>query len=246
MINYAHRGASAYAPENTMTAFGMGVQMGANGIETDVQRTRDGVLVLHHDTTLKRTAGIDRCVSEMTWREISALDVGRWKADFYSGERIVRLEDFLYYFGGKPLRFAIEIKQPGIEKETLASVRRYLTPERYTITSFRLESLLTLAGEGVRLGYLTAEFSPELLERLRDAGIAEYCPDARTFTGERARAVRDCGLGLRAWGVRDAALMNAMADMGVDGMTVNFPDMLAERMRRDEHAAAEDGGMYAR
>ena len=78
MINYAHRGASEYAPENTMAAFCMGVEMGANGIETDVQRTRDGVLVLFHDATLMRTAGLDRRVCDMSWAELSAVKNGHY------------------------------------------------------------------------------------------------------------------------------------------------------------------------
>ncbi|MBS1484153.1 MAG: glycerophosphodiester phosphodiesterase, partial [Clostridium sp.] len=57
-INYAHRGASAYAPENTLSAFYLGLEMGANGIETDIRRTKDGQLVLFHDATLEQAAGL--------------------------------------------------------------------------------------------------------------------------------------------------------------------------------------------
>lgn len=229
MINYAHRGASQYAPENTMASFCMGLEMGANGIETDVQRTRDGVLVLSHDATLKRTAGVDAAVKDLTWAELARLDVGSFKHPRYAGERVVRLEDFLYYFGGKPLRFAIEIKQPGVEVDTLAMLRRYLTDDRFTITSFMLDSLLVCAKASPkpRLGYLAREFSEALLDKLQSEGIEEYCPDAAWLTEEMAEAVRRRGMGLRAWGVRDQELMRRMVELKVDGMTVNFPDKLA-------------------
>lgn len=95
MINYAHRGASEYAPENTMAAFCLGIEMGANGIETDVQRTKDGVLLLCHDATFQRTAGVDRPVCDMTWAEVSRLDVGSFKGDRYRAERVVPLADFV-------------------------------------------------------------------------------------------------------------------------------------------------------
>ena len=65
-INYAHRGASTYCPENTMLSFYTGVQMGANGIETDVQRTKDGILVLFHDDTITRVTGKEGSVADYT------------------------------------------------------------------------------------------------------------------------------------------------------------------------------------
>lgn len=67
MINYAHRGASEYAPENTLSSFYMGLAQGANGIETDVQRTKDGVLVLFHDGTLDRATDKSGKLSDYTF-----------------------------------------------------------------------------------------------------------------------------------------------------------------------------------
>ena len=234
MINYAHRGASEYAPENTMASFCMGLEMGANGIETDVQRTRDGELVLHHDATLLRTAGVDARVCDLDWRDASQLDMGSFKHARYCGERLVRLEDFLYYFGGKPLWFAIEIKQAGIEREALDMVRRCVPMQRVTFTSFMLEeSLKTFCGfsDKPRLGYLTRDFSPALLDELRQLGIEEYCPRADLLTPEIVQEVRARGMGLRAWGVKTDELMRYAATLDVDGMTVNFPDKLTALLR---------------
>lgn len=240
MINYAHRGASEYAPENTMAAFCMGIEMGANGIETDVQRTRDGVLVLSHDATLKRTAGLDRRICDMSWAELSAVDVGLFKGERYRGERIVPLADFLRYFGGKDLHFAIEIKQSGIEREVWAQVRAALPRTRVTVTSFMLDSLLVLAKEAEppRLGYLTRAYSPELLDELKAQGIEEYCPAAEALTEEMVGAVRGRGMGLRAWGVSSEALMRRMCALRVDGMTVNFPDRLTQYLAGDDRPEA--------
>lgn len=228
MINYAHRGASAYAPENTMSAFCMGLNMGANGIETDVQKSKDGVLVLHHDHTLTRTAGVDRRVCEMNWAELAALDVGGFKHAAYKNERLVKFEDFLYYFGGKDIQFAIEIKQPGIELDALRLARAYVDDSRLTMTSFMWDSLIVLSRERPkpRLGFLTREYSEELLNRLIANGIDEYCPEAARLTPDMAARVRERGLGLRAWGVKTEELMLSMCELGVDGMTVNFPDKL--------------------
>ena len=72
-VNYAHRGASEYLPENTLLAFYTGIYMGANGIETDVQRTRDGVLVLFHDDTLQRVTGQSGCIADYTFEQLQQL-----------------------------------------------------------------------------------------------------------------------------------------------------------------------------
>ena len=228
MINYAHRGASEYAPENTMAAFEMGLAMGANGIETDVQRTRDGVLVLAHDPTLARVAGLDRRICDMDWQELREVDAGSFKGEAYRNERVVLLEDFLRRFDGMDLYLAIEIKQEGIEREMWAMIRRMIPCERVTVTSFMYESLLALTTQEPkpRLGYLAREYSPELLDRLKKDGIDEFCPKAEWLTEEMVKAARERGLGLRAWGVKNVELMRRMNELGVDGMTVNFPDEL--------------------
>ena len=72
-IVYAHRGASEYCPENTLLSFYTGVYMGANGIETDVQRTKDGTLVLFHDANIKRMTGVDCEVASIDYKELHSL-----------------------------------------------------------------------------------------------------------------------------------------------------------------------------
>ena len=75
MINYAHRGASEYAPENTLSSFYLGLMQGANGIETDVRKTKDGVLVLFHDNTLDRVTDASGAVSDYTWEQLQKVKV---------------------------------------------------------------------------------------------------------------------------------------------------------------------------
>ena len=101
MINYAHRGASEYASEDAMASFYPGIQMGENGTETDVQRTKDGVLVLMHDKTFRCIVGTDVPFSSLSGGGPAKLDIGSNKDVKYAGERLVRLE----LFGGKPLCF---------------------------------------------------------------------------------------------------------------------------------------------
>ena len=238
MINFAHRGASAYAPENTMAAFRLGVEMGADGIETDVQRSRDGVLVLFHDRTLERTLSASGSVQDYLWSELQEFDAGACKGEKYRGERLVSLEEFLSEYGRSGLHLAIEIKQEGIEKETLSMVRRYVRDCDFTMTSFMYGSIRALLSvqSPPQLGYLARTCSEELLDSLRDSGVVEYCPEAAFLTPQIMESAEIRGLRVRAWGVKTPELMDRMIELGVYGMTVNFPDLLAARLGRGAHS----------
>ena len=130
-VNYAHRGASEYAPENTMLSFYTGMFMGANGIETDVQMTKDGVLVLFHDDTIMRMTGAEGGVPDYTLEELRVFSFEKNGLQ----DKIVVFEDFLKQFGWRDITFAIEIKQRGIEREIADMIRKYDVGERCGGTS---------------------------------------------------------------------------------------------------------------
>ena len=100
-INYAHRGASAYAPENTMAAFRLGVALGANGVETDIRRTKDGVPVLFHDETLLRLTGVDKRVADLTYDELSEIRIS--SPDGASSDTVPTLTQFLAFVKENPV-----------------------------------------------------------------------------------------------------------------------------------------------
>lgn len=95
MLVFAHRGASGYAPENTLAAFDLARRMGATGIETDVRLSRDGLLVLAHDERVDRTTDGTGRVADLTWDELARLDAGGWFDPRFAGERIVQPAPFL-------------------------------------------------------------------------------------------------------------------------------------------------------
>ena len=232
-INYAHRGASQYAPENTLASFYMGWQMGANGIETDIQCTSDGVPVLFHDDNMKRITGLDCRICDLSYEELRVIDVGSHKGENYRGEHVPTFEEFLHHFAGKGLHLALELKQGGIEDKIAPLIRKYCDPERTIVTSFHLDYLAAFRKlmPEMRLGYLSGGESMELLEELKAMGMYQYCPNAVTWTEEWNRVFRDAGFSIRAWGVKDETLMHRMLAMKVDGMTVNFPDKLQEALK---------------
>ena len=94
-IILGHRGASAEAPENTLAAFRLAVEQGADGVELDVWRCGSGEVVVHHDPDTARTGGVARLVSSTPWAELRRLDVGSWKGERFAGERIPLLAEVL-------------------------------------------------------------------------------------------------------------------------------------------------------
>lgn len=229
MINYAHRGASEYAPENTLSSFYLGLLQGANGIETDVQKTKDGVLVLFHDDTLDRVSNKQGKLCDYTWDELKDIEIyGSCTTGFY--DRMVTLKEFLEKFSQYDINFAIELKGADVEKETLEMVKAFGIMNKTTFTSFKFQYIekIKQLDKTARIGWLVFSVNNEAIEQLVGIGGEEIAPEAELLSGELMKKCRNAGLGVRAWGVSNIALMKKMCALGVDGMTVNFPDRLRE------------------
>ncbi|MBQ8814894.1 MAG: MBL fold metallo-hydrolase [Lachnospiraceae bacterium] len=234
-INYAHRGASEYAPENTLLSFNLGVFMGANGIETDVHLTKDGVPVLFHDDTLKRVTGEEGSIEDYTYEELRKFRVVKGEL----ADRIVKLEDFLEHMSFRDMLFAIELKAEGTAQPVADLVRAYHLEKKVVITSFKYEELCRMCeyAPELRKGYLAKTVTEELLADMRVRGIDEICPIAKSVTAEQVEQWHRQGFNVRAWGVKDEELMKQVYDAGADGMTVNFPDKLAAYICQCEASA---------
>jgi len=233
-INYAHRGASAYAPENTMAAFRMGVAMGANGIETDIRRTRDGVPVLFHDESLLRLTGIDRKIADLTWAELSTIRIA--SQDGTVTDTVPRLAEFLEYVKDLPVALALEIKAEGMEAAVRQAIDRYGVADRCVVTAFEIGYLCRIKelDPTAKIGLLTREVNGVVLASLKEIGAEQICPKADLVTPELVRDLHNEGFSVRAWGVRDEAVMEKVLRCGVDGMTVNFPDKLRALLDREK------------
>ena len=225
-VNYAHRGASEYTPENTLLAFYTGVYMGANGIETDVQMTKDGSLVLFHDDTILRLTGAPGSVRDYTLEQLRQFTFENKGLT----DKIVVFEDFLQQFGWRDLTFAIEIKQAGIEDKTVDMIRKYGIQSKTIVTSFMLDSVRATKqyAPEQKVGFLTREINDEMLQQLKDMGAEQFCPEAPDVTAETVARWHAQGFEVRAWGVKDEGLMRQVYDAGAEGMTVNFPDKLTK------------------
>ena len=231
-VVYAHRGASEYAPENTMSSFYLGLHMGANGIETDIRKTKDGVLVLFHDKTLERVMDREGQVEDLTYDELTRIPVLHPSSD--KKDYIVRLEDFLRYIGAQDITLALELKAPDIERDTYEMIKKFNLEDKVIVTSFQLEYLIRFKEicSDINLGYLTQDFDNELLDKMREVGIGQLCPAGANLTPEKVASWHNAGFNVRAWGIKNVEIMKHAYDSGVDGMTVNFPDRLIEYIIR--------------
>ena len=220
-----HRGASSYAPENTFPAFDLALEMGADGLETDIQATQDGVLVLIHDRRVDRTTNGSGAVNEIAWPALRQLDAGAWFASRFAGTGVPTLEEFLSRYAGRT-GLALEIKAPGVEAQVVEALRPYDLGKSLTITSFNWESVIAVRelAPALRVGWLTRAFDSEIIERVRAAGMVQICPKAADITPELVALARRKGLEVRAWGLADEALMVRVVESGADGTSVNFPD----------------------
>ncbi len=230
VFNCAHRGASAYAPENTFAAFYLAIEMEADGIETDVRRTQDNVLVLFHDRNLKRITGKDGSISDFTYTELLDMDFGSYKGKKYKNERIVSLRDMLKYLSGKDLKFILELKDKNIENDVFNIIREFKCVSKTTITSFDLQTLknFRILDEKIEIGYLTDEITEDILKLLDSLRIKQICPNINFIDYQKVKYAQNSGFSVRCWGIKTVELMYKALECEVDGMTVDFPDKLAE------------------
>ncbi len=230
-VNYAHRGASEYCPENTMMSFYHGITMGANGIETDVRRTKDGELVLFHDKTLERVCGQEGTIADYTWEELQQFNVAKNGLS----DKIVKFEDFLAHFAWRDLTFAIELKEDGLEQDVAALLRKYGMERKTVVTSFNFNYIKTFKeyAPEFRVGHLipTEKIDGKELRALTAIRADEICPSAEGLTAELVHKWHGMGFRVRAYGMTPEKIPPT-CECGVDGMTVNFPDLLTEYLKQ--------------
>lgn len=143
----AHRGASGWAPENTMKAFEKALEMESDGIELDVHMSKDGHLIVCHDERVDRTTNGSGFIKDLTLAEIKALDAGSWFGEDFSEEKIPTLEEVFSLIEGKGIIINIELKSgpifyDGIEKKVIELLKKYNLQEKAIISSFNHYSLV--------------------------------------------------------------------------------------------------------
>jgi glycerophosphoryl diester phosphodiesterase len=230
----AHRGASRRAPENTMAAFRLAAQLGADGIELDVQLSKDGEAVVMHDSRVDRTSDGHGRVADLTLAELRALDAGGWVAPEFAGERIPTLAEVLYELGPR-LVLNVELKTAGLfggglEVEVVRLVEDAGLGERVILSSFDPLALWRVRRLNPHLstGLLYAPDS-SLVVRGRWlqalARPAALHPRWDTLDGSDVAAAHRQGLAVRPWTCDDPGGLRRLIAWGVDAIITNVPDV---------------------
>lgn len=238
--NVAHRGATGYAPENTIAAFDKGVEMKADYIEIDVQRSKDGELVIIHDNTVDRTTDGTGYVRDLTFEQIRSLDAGSWKGEQFTGEKIPTFDEILDRYHGK-VGILIELKSPelypGIEEQVAQKlIEQNLDKpqnEKIIIQSFNFESMKLTNSllPKVPIGVLTSNRAHTTEQALKEfATYADYFnPSYGIVSKELVDQVHSLGMKIQSWTVRSHEAAQFLLDMNVDGIITDYPDYVDPR-----------------
>lgn len=243
---FAHRGAATELPENTLESMALALEVGADALEMDVHLTADGHIVVSHDPTGERMAGVARWIRESTLAAVKTWDVGVGHrpedgpgAHAGKGYRLPTLDEVLERFPTTPLNIDIKQWQPPMVAQVLAAIERNRASERVILASFRWRTLLAVRRAGYR--GTTALSQPEVgvllalpsmvFRRLPAVGQAVQIPvKAGPVPLATRRLIDKChDLGMRVdfWTINDPGQAETLLGLGADGIMTDDPRRLA-------------------
>lgn len=252
---FGHRGASGTHPENTLASFAAAVERGADAFEMDVHRTRDGEVVVFHDDTLERTTDGRGPISERTLAEVRELDAGFGFSPDGGGSYPFRgkgvtvptLREVVETFPEVPLIIEIKQESPPLEEDLAQVLQSTGADQRALVFSLHQEPVdrFRQAREGWTTGFGPGEVA-DFLRRVNAGDWAGYLPRGVAFAvpvqwhGTRivsapfVEAAHRYGIEVYVWTVNEPGEMNALLDLGVDGLITDFPERLGEVLTERE------------
>ena len=229
-----------------MAAFREALAVGADGIEFDVRLTRDGVPVVIHDSTLRRTGGLPQRIADLTWEEISKVDVGSWFATRYANETVPSLAELFTLFQSNNSTLYLEMKcDSASEHRALAeacvrAIDEHAMKERVMVECFQLPALRILKEIDPEIKTV-ALFEPafrnpsvlsdqRVIKQATDVGAAALALHHRLARESLVRKAKEAGMHVAVWTVDDPAWIERAKTMGIDALITNNPAaMLAHR-----------------
>ncbi|HLN62255.1 MAG TPA: glycerophosphodiester phosphodiesterase [Symbiobacteriaceae bacterium] len=255
----AHQGASGHAPSNTLESFRLGMEMGADVIETDVHMTRDGIIVTSHDESIDRLTNGHGLIKEMTLAELRQFDFGYGftpdggKTYPYRGKgvSIPTLEEVFKTFPGVPVNIELKQEEPVIESKVWDLIRQYQMEDKVLINSFHsgpMERWREIAGERAAQGatksdmYGFVAFYLPYLDRLYQPKVdALQLPVSQNvgpftihFDTERMiKTAHRMGLRVHYWTINDEETMRHLVQIGADGIISDYPDRVVKVLKEE-------------
>ncbi len=234
----AHRGASAYYPENTLVAFAGAITMAADMVELDVQLTADGEVVVFHDEKINRCTNGKGAIADYTLARLKKLDAGSWFAENYAGVRVPTLAEVLKLCQNK-IAVNIEIKTEavtdkisgGIEEKCLKVVNHIGMRDHVVFSSFDPRAIghlkqidgLSPAAVLFEKKYYGSKMPSQIVESL---GADAFNCSARELNGKWLADLKQYGIPVNVYTVNDEKKMMRLLTLGVNGIFTNRPDVL--------------------
>lgn len=226
----AHRGNSSMAPENTLPAFESAIEHRADYIELDVQQTKDGVIVVMHDSNLKRISGENINIWDVTYEEIKDIDVGSWFHNDFSEVRLSTLEEVIKETKGK-IKLNIELKPNGhevdFEKKVIDLIKEYRIEDDCVVASMNYDCLQRVKEyePEIKTVYVMTVAYGSLLT-LEHADV--YSIEASFITSKLVNDIHRHGKEIYAWTVNNESNVQKMIDLGVDNIITDNPVMVRD------------------
>jgi len=219
-LKVGHRGARAYETENTLESFRKAIELGANAIELDVRRSRDGKLIISHDNNLKKVFGKDRQINMATFEELKQL----------SSDRLPSLEEALTFIDKKVDKILIELKDTGYEKKVLDVIRKQRLKDRVIIVSFHEESLSNInkLDSEIEKGLIYTNFSSKIRDPARSAiklNARYLVPLYRFVHTKDIERAHENNLKVIVWTINTKEEAMEYIVKGVDGIASDKPDI---------------------
>ncbi len=219
----AHRGESVGHRENTLPAFAAAVALGADMVEIDLRRTRDGEIIVLHDKTLERLWGVNASVGDLDLAEIAAL-----------GDDDVRIPTLREVLDAVPLPLMVDFTRRDVVRGGLAAVRAAGALDRSLFVTGNIKALRQLRGlsAAARIGLTWVEGTEPPLPLLRELGAEYWNPMFGFVTPDGVAAVHDAGLRVSTWTVDEPADVSRMLGAGVDAVVSNRIAALVTQLGR--------------
>lgn len=226
----AHRGASAYAPENTLAAFQLAVEHGVESIELDVRLTKDGIPVICHDARINRTSNGKGFIHKMTLEELKTYDFGSWFSPTFQGERIPTLEEVFTLLKGEQIDINIEIKQgpmiqAGVEQAVIDTTKKFGFTDRILVSSFdhvAVKRTKELCSD-IKVGFLLYAQLINPFDYLEQSGVSLFSIHINYYyvTADLLEQAHARGMKVYAYTLDNTKTGKKLENMGLDGVITN-------------------------
>ncbi len=215
-----HRGAAGVEPENTIRGFRYAVELGVDYCECDVHLTKDNRLIVMHDETVDRTTNGTGAIRDLSFAEIRSLDAGK-------GEQVPTLDEVLEVLRDKVI-LLIELKGAGVEEQAVQIVKEMQMDSQVMFTCFHLDRIRKVKSldSSLKVGAIFGNPPEDASQQALDAGASGIGIHYKNLCKEMVEDAHRHGLDVRAWNPDTVPEMQAMIELGVDGVSSNRPDLL--------------------